>query len=61
MIYWTYNDERLRPNKGWKSENGVNQPPNWQIWSDEYKIGLGLVRVEEPDPVPPERFRFGKG
>ena len=54
MIYWTYNDERLRPNKGWKSENGVNQPPNWQIWSDEYKIGLGLVRIEEPDPVPPE-------
>jgi len=54
MIYWTYNDKRLRPNKGWKSENGVNQPPNWQIWSDEYKIGLGLVRIEEPDPVPPE-------
>jgi hypothetical protein len=54
MIYWTYNDERLYPNRGWKSEDGINQPPNWQIWSDEYKIGLGLVRVEEPDPVPPE-------
>jgi hypothetical protein len=54
MIYWKYNDERLYPNRGWKSENGINQPPNWQIWSDEYKIGLGLVRVEEDDPVPPE-------
>jgi len=54
MIYWKYNDERLYPNKGWKSEGGVNQPPNWQIWSDEYKLTFGLVKVVEPDPVPPE-------
>ena len=53
MIYWKYNDERLSPNTGWKSEGGVNQPPNWQIWSDEYKLKFGLVKVEEPDPVPP--------
>ena len=54
MIYWTYNGERLRPNKGWKSEDGVNQPPNWQIWSDEYKLTFGLSKVVEPDPVTPE-------
>jgi len=54
MIYWKYNDERLVPNRGWKSENGINQPPNWQIWSDEYKMKLGLVKIVEPDPVPPE-------
>ena len=55
MIYWTYNGERLTPGKGWGSGGGVVQPRNWDTaWSDEYKIGLGLVRVEEPDPVPPE-------
>ena len=55
MIYWTYNGERLTPGKGWGSGGGVVQPRNWDTaWSDEYKIGLGLVRVEEPDPVPSE-------
>ena len=55
MIYWTYNDERLTPGKGWGSGGGVVQPRNWDTaWSDEYKIGLGLVKIEEPDPVPPE-------
>ena len=51
MIYWKYNDERLYPDTSWKSEGGVSQPPNWQIWSDEYKLKFGLVKTIEPDPV----------
>jgi len=52
MIYWTYNDERLTPGKGWGSGGGVVQPRNWDTaWSDEYKLEFGLVRHEEDDPV----------
>tara|TARA_R100001530_G_scaffold67462_1_gene48092 strand:- start:3585 stop:3887 length:303 start_codon:yes stop_codon:yes gene_type:complete len=53
MIYWTYNGERLS-RKTWVDSDGTKHPPNWDIWPDEEKIARGLVRVEEPDPVPPE-------
>jgi len=53
MIYWTYNGERLG-RKTWVDSDGTKHPPNWDIWPDEEKIARGLVRVEEPDPVPPE-------
>ena len=40
----------LRAGKGWKDENGVQPPPNWQIWSAEEKAAAGVTEIVPESP-----------
>ena len=42
--------QTLRAGKGWKDENGVQHPPNWQIWSAEEKTAAGVTEVVQESP-----------
>ena len=47
--------QTLRVGRGWKDENGVQHPPNWQIWSAEEKTAAGITEVV-PETPPDSRF-----
>jgi hypothetical protein len=42
--------QTLRAGKGWKDENGVQHPPNWQIWSAEEKTAAGITEIVQESP-----------
>ena len=42
--------QTLRAGKGWKDENGVQHPPNWNIWSVEEKTAAGVTEVVQESP-----------
>ena len=47
--------QTLRAGRGWKDENGVQHPPNWQIWSAEEKTAAGVTEIV-PETPPDSRF-----
>jgi len=47
--------QTLRAGKGWKDENGIQHPPNWQIWSAEEKAAAGVTEIV-PESPPDSRF-----
>jgi hypothetical protein len=47
--------QTLRAGKGWKDENGIQHPPNWQIWSAEDKAAAGVTEIV-PETPPDSRL-----
>ena len=48
-------NQTLRAGKGWKDENGIQHPPNWNIWSTEDKTAAGITEIVQESP-PDRRF-----
>ena len=44
---WKYNGKTINSGKPWTDDNGITHPSNWNIWTDSYKVQMGLV-WEEP-------------
>ena len=42
--------QTLRAGRGWKDENGIQHPPNWQIWSAEDKAAAGVTEIVPESP-----------
>ena len=56
---WKYNGRTIKIGRGWTDTNGVQHPPNWNIWSAEQKADRGLTW--EADPIPYDnRFYSGR-
>ena len=52
--------QTLRAGKGWKDENGVQHPPNWQIWSAEEKAAAGVTEVVPESPPDSRLYRWSQ-
>ena len=50
-----YKDKEIFPGKGWKDDNGVRHPSNWNIWSSDEKKERGVVEII-PDTPPDSRL-----
>ena len=48
-------NQTLRAGRGWKDENGIQHPPNWNIWSTEDKTAAGVTEIVQANP-PDSRF-----
>ena len=48
-------NQTLRPGRGWKDENSIQHPPNWNIWSTEDKTAAGITEIVQESP-PDSRF-----
>jgi hypothetical protein len=42
--------QTLRAGRGWKDENGVQHPSNWNIWSVEEKTAAGVTEIVQESP-----------
>ncbi len=43
---WLYNKTtELRQGRVWKDANGNQQPPNWNIWSNDYKASMNIEEI----------------
>jgi len=42
--------QTLRAGRGWKDENGIQHPPNWNIWSAEEKTAAGITEIVQASP-----------
>jgi len=52
---WKYNGRSIRPGKSWRDDNGVLHPGNWNIWSAEYKVSMGIIEII-PETPPDSRL-----
>jgi len=50
-----YKDKEIFPGKGWKNDEGVRHPRNWNIWSSTEKKERGVVEIT-PDTPPDSRL-----
>ena len=50
-----YKDKEIFPGKGWKNDEGVRHPRNWNIWSSTEKKERGVVEII-PDTPPDSRL-----
>ena len=48
-------NQTLRAGKGWKDENDIQHPPNWNIWPIADKIAAGVTEIVQESP-PDSRF-----
>jgi hypothetical protein len=48
-------NQTLRAGKGWKDQNGIQHPSNWNIWSTEDKTAAGITEIVQANP-PDSRF-----
>jgi len=56
---WKYNGRTIKIGRGWTDTNGVQHPPNWNIWSAEQKADKGLTWEADPTPYD-NRFYWGR-
>jgi hypothetical protein len=47
--------KQIRPGKGWTDDNGIQHPPNWNIWDADYKASMNITEVV-PDAKPDGKF-----
>jgi hypothetical protein len=52
--------QTLRAGKGWKDENGIQHPSNWQIWSAEEKTAAGITEVVQESPPDSRLYRWSQ-
>ena len=45
MIY-KYKTTRIYPGKGWRDDEGVQYPRNWNIWSADEKAERGVIEIK---------------
>ena len=50
-----YKDKEIFPGRGWKNDEGVRHPRNWNIWSSTEKKERGVVEIT-PDTPPDSRL-----
>ena len=50
-----YKDKEIFPGKGWKNDEGVRHPKNWNIWSSAEKKERGVVDII-PDTPPDSKL-----
>ena len=50
-----YKNKVITPGKGWKDDEGVRHPRNWNIWSSAEKKERGVVEIT-PDTPPDSRL-----
>jgi len=50
-----YKNKVITPGKGWKDDEGVRHPRNWNIWSSTEKKERGVVEII-PDTPPDSRL-----
>ena len=48
-------NQTLRAGRGWKDQNGIQHPSNWNIWSVEVKAAAGITEIVQANP-PDSRF-----
>ena len=59
---WKHNGRTIQVGRSWVDDSNIKHPPNWTIWTDDYKKTRGLIW--EDDPVVEkfdERFYISKG
>ena len=49
-IYTCCHGKNIRPGRAWIDENGIQHPPNWQIWSAEEKTAAGITEIVQQNP-----------
>ena len=42
--------QTLIAGKGWRDENGIQHPSNWQIWSADEKTAAGITEIVQQSP-----------
>jgi len=50
--------QTLRAGKGWKDENGIQHPSNWNIWSAEEKTAAGITEIVQESPPDSRLYRW---
>ena len=49
------NGQTIRPGRAWKDADGILQPKNWQVWSEDEKKAAGISEVVM-QPFPDQRL-----
>lgn len=58
---WKYNGLTIKPGKPWTDDNNITHPSNWSIWTDSYKVQMGLVWEEPTQPqIFDKRFYYSE-
>ena len=52
---WQYKGVAIREGRTWLSDDGIQQSPQWNIWSSDEKEAAGLVEII-PEAAPDDRF-----
>jgi len=52
---WQYNGQTIREGRPWVTDAGIQQSPQWHIWSPDEKKAAGLTEVT-PETPPDDRF-----
>jgi len=50
MVMFKYKEKEIFPGKGWKDDEGVRHPRNWNIWSSTEKKERGVVEIISDTP-----------
>ena len=43
-------DQTIRIGKAWRDDNGVLQPPNWDVWSAKDRTSAGITEIVQDSP-----------
>ena len=55
MTMWQYKGVTIRKGRTWVSDDGIQQSPQWHLWSAAEKEAAGLVEIT-PEAAPDDRF-----
>ena len=59
---WTYQGKAIKIGRSWTDANGVQHPFQWNKWSEEEKVAMGLVWNQSLQPIPfDNRFYWSAG
>jgi len=50
--------QTLRAGRAWRNENGIQHPPNWNIWSAEEKTAAGITEIVQESPPDSRLYRW---
>ena len=58
ILRHTATGQTLRAGRGWKDENGIQHPPNWEVWSAEKKTAMGITEIVRESPPDKRLYTF---
>ena len=58
ILRHTATGQTLRAGRGWKDENGIQHPPNWEVWSAEKKTAMGITEIVRESPPDRRLYTF---
>ena len=50
--------QTLRAGRGWRDENGIQHPSNWNIWSAAEKAAAGITEIVQESPPDSRLYRW---